>query len=1817
MFHGVCLIYILLLCFSLLTLSQVISKLGSSSSSHINFRDSKLTRLLQPSLSGNARMAVICCATPSELYLEETRSTLQFASRAKLVKTRAQINEVMDERSMIKKLQRELAEAKRATSADIGSMKQVKELESKATHAETAAMILQEKFERLTASILRGGVNALINDRKRMATKSPNACEAAARFADLSSPSILGAEKKRRRQSDGILSQLRNEDSPLLDVTNKSSALATFTPLIPRKVKIRPKLLENSSSFQLVLLKDALAAKSELTKSLNARLAEWQDKAGKYESSLDGATKEIIDLKRAESSSEEAIQILSAEKEALEIQRQDIVDDFQEQLSEKEKAIQDALGTIESILKEKEMFQETIAYLETEREDLEEAISERDINVERLTFENNSLAQDFAKIEVTIENLRKEHAEELQSLQKELDYERERRETVENDHDHIITSLTEKVQCLENLNEENKRVITSLEKENESLQESNDVLVIKVEEIGDILRMKDVEYSEMNQDHSTMVKKLNDEIQALQESLITSENEKDGLIVSLAQKSLGLNRSLSELRLIEDKNQEQVNELQQSYKTISKEYQEKANEVVSLNDEVAMLHSQQQGLIISLAEIISERNHLCSHNCHLEKVIREQEVKVRDLDNKVLNLQIENKELMSTVCKTNEESNKAISAHLLSLQEKENANRDLRDVIFTAKIEYDHLIVASVLNSLDQKNEQSESSMKMKKLKQEIESQIINNSTAQNLVKDLEEKCVELESTIDLLQASSKERTILLDNFKLEKNSLITELELSKAGAQQLTEQMNLLSNAINLLRSQCIPEEDNEIDTSSLEIIESVADRFQIIERKNFELEKEHRFASITLEETEKELLNWKESVEDLQEKNRDLSYHLQLAEALAASLSLKENEKDFELDQLREENTQKEDLMKNLEFQIAVLTNRNEECYNELASLKKEYEKLSERFQLTEAVSSYISSLEDVKNTALEKTELDMDAKDDTLNALSLSIERLRGEKETISKELEEMKLKSSDEEGKLISQLTQEIDKGNDLKSSLDEALKEKNSFETSFKEAIKTIEVLETNIFDLQCRLEESQMNFSVEKQKSLDAFSEAQMLKEKIDSAQQDSIECCQEIHFKEQIDELQELLLAANAREEEANRIAIAADQELQLKEKELEEVSFFASECESNLKKMEEKINYLQSQSYFGNTSNNGEVDEIIKDMEVLMEEKLEVEKKMEELKIAFQHREDELKNDFENERRQLLQDARERIESLKQSLEDTESDLIKHKEDARTTRQELISLEEQLRSDQTAAIDSDEKVLHLSEQLSASEATIDRLQQDMSVLQEEYESFKVHVASAKDALKQSYEGKLSSLREEISLLKDEVHTQTLKAKSAEEKLNYFEQEANQLQNELKSTKKTLINEKEFAVSKLKEELALGKVQVSRAEAQMFELTEKLEEYRLQIENLKQIDGSDHTNETNFQALLQEKQDESAKQAKVVSDLHSDIATLKETIEKLNFKIQSKDERISSLKKKALTKEHVNMIKTLKTERTEYKNKADKYKNELDILKSKAHNPEEKQSTSLCSQDLDELQSKQIALEEKLRKYVAHCEFQKKEKDAIADLVKSTFDDDDDSLGARVDEDLGGAITSLCERLKSLEDELECLMNVKQDLSHTAMKLELAEESRFALQISLEEMKEKVKLSSEEKQKLTNQLKSVNEEVCKLKEKLEKLQQISASVQGSASELEAEKNRQVSYLEKENLQFLAEVKQLKQEIRKLKSERKISSIAAADDEPTEDLGFLSKFVSNDKENNPNQILTAEKSTLSKPRYELGAGEGDLNDDNTQECHTS
>jgi len=66
---------------------------SSSSPHHIPFRESKLTRLLQPSLGGNAQVCLVCTLTPSVNCVDESLSTLAFASRAKLVQQTPTLNE--------------------------------------------------------------------------------------------------------------------------------------------------------------------------------------------------------------------------------------------------------------------------------------------------------------------------------------------------------------------------------------------------------------------------------------------------------------------------------------------------------------------------------------------------------------------------------------------------------------------------------------------------------------------------------------------------------------------------------------------------------------------------------------------------------------------------------------------------------------------------------------------------------------------------------------------------------------------------------------------------------------------------------------------------------------------------------------------------------------------------------------------------------------------------------------------------------------------------------------------------------------------------------------------------------------------------------------------------------------------------------------------------------------------------------------------------------------------------------------------------------------------------------------------------------------------------------------------------------------------------------------------------------------------------------------------------------------------------------------------------------------------------------------------
>ncbi|KAH9696459.1 kinesin-like protein KIN-7D [Citrus sinensis] len=104
---------------SLLTLGTVIGKLSEGKASHVPYRDSKLTRLLQSSLSGHGHVSLICTVTPASSSMEETHNTLKFASRAKRVEIYASRNKLEEGQVKMQSRLEEEEEAKAALMSRI------------------------------------------------------------------------------------------------------------------------------------------------------------------------------------------------------------------------------------------------------------------------------------------------------------------------------------------------------------------------------------------------------------------------------------------------------------------------------------------------------------------------------------------------------------------------------------------------------------------------------------------------------------------------------------------------------------------------------------------------------------------------------------------------------------------------------------------------------------------------------------------------------------------------------------------------------------------------------------------------------------------------------------------------------------------------------------------------------------------------------------------------------------------------------------------------------------------------------------------------------------------------------------------------------------------------------------------------------------------------------------------------------------------------------------------------------------------------------------------------------------------------------------------------------------------------------------------------------------------------------------------------------------------------------------------------------------------------------------------------------------------
>ncbi|KAK9240186.1 P-loop containing nucleoside triphosphate hydrolase protein [Lipomyces kononenkoae] len=198
---------------SLLTLGRVINALVDRSS-HIPYRESKLTRLLQDSLGGRTKTCIIATISPAKMNLEETISTLDYASRAKNIRNKPQLNQVMSKKTLIKEYIVEIERLK----ADLSACRQ-----------RNGVYITPESYQDITAESESRRIQ--IEEQKRKIEVMDGQLKTAREQYELSMKSMLETKKELEFTSKELADTQTSLDLAQRDLANTKKSLNEETIL--------------------------------------------------------------------------------------------------------------------------------------------------------------------------------------------------------------------------------------------------------------------------------------------------------------------------------------------------------------------------------------------------------------------------------------------------------------------------------------------------------------------------------------------------------------------------------------------------------------------------------------------------------------------------------------------------------------------------------------------------------------------------------------------------------------------------------------------------------------------------------------------------------------------------------------------------------------------------------------------------------------------------------------------------------------------------------------------------------------------------------------------------------------------------------------------------------------------------------------------------------------------------------------------------------------------------------------------------------------------------------------------------------------------------------------------------------------------------------------------------------------------------------------------------------------------------------------------------------------------------------------------------
>ncbi|XP_069038372.1 centromere-associated protein E isoform X2 [Lepisosteus oculatus] len=1700
---------------SLFTLGQVIKKLtDGNGGGFTNYRDSKLTRILQNSLGGNAKTVIICTITPATV--EETLSTLQFASTAKHMKNDPHVNEVLDDGALMRRYRNEIVDLKRRLE-EVSS-----ETRMQATEKEVLAQLLQEKdqlqkeqedrIRNLTKIVITSSSFAIndvkIRSKRRMTWGGKllrGRQSEGFHFGDIGF--LEHATKRKKSDLSALIEpddtldiegedvwQHNIEDFPFDVEMNMSNVSVRRSKVVQSTVSDVSASTPNSLSSQIQLseVKERIAG---LEEELQKKIREtWE--AVEKQNAAEKRVSELEEALKAQDPRGEGSHVEGCREALCKMYEKDFRDTIQlcetlvaekEELSAKLNLLKEEL---DALWKEKEGLQQEKVRLQQEIIEKEEQhefnILEQEVHKQsetELAKEITSLKMELENSGVCIQNLKAELEAKSNELQNKEEWIAELENMGGKDLTEQIRNLKHSLGDAEAVSRDTKKEWAFLRSENLTLKErENDMaarykqMEVEVNQLRSQLESEKMRFKRMETD--------------LQKELLMAfeENAKlntllDGKVPKNLIERLDLEKSVAELKKELEKSQEGERALQTEVNSLSalKNLPDKVDDlmkqVCDVSNELCATRVERDDLLSAKVERDEEIQRLTEAVQQVTEDLRETQTKLSEADQKMANLSEQHSAVQAQYVEVAEDCEKLKTELESSSIEKQQCLNGMEDL---------KLQVLNVSEELQLVNSERDSLLLEKR------------DSTQRTEADLQE----LRTHVASLTQEREQLQEILESVRAEKSQLKADLEEKMVETQEELRQQQQLISDLKTQRGERETQLEQQINDLSGELKLVSSDRDSLLSERR---DSAHR-PEEKLEEMRSHITSLTQEREQLQE----------ILESVRAEKSQLKAELEEKMVETQEELRQQQQLISDLKTQSGERETQLEDQVNEL----------SEKLKL---VSCERDSLLSERRDSGHRPE-------EELEELRTHITSLTQEREQLQEILESVRAEKSQ------------------LKIDLEENVEMMIETQEELREAQEKIGLQKQMVEDLRMQLtqNESQMGKSGGENISSDMTALQDKVNElseqlQLVSSERDSLLLEKRDSTQRTEADLQELrthITSLTQEREQLQEILESVRAEKSQLQAELEEKMV---ETQEELRQQQQLISDLKTQRGERETQLEQQINDLSEELKLVSSERDSL---LSERRDSAHRPEEELEElrthitSLTQEREQLqeiLESVRAEKSQLKAELEEN-VEMNVEAQSALHCAQEEIRQQQELISDlktQSAESESDleHKMRDVNEQLrlvsSERDSLLSERRDSAHRPEEELEELRTHIASLTQEKEQLQET-LESVRAEKSQLQAELE-------NVEAVKNQEELRQQQLMTDLKTESAEREAQLEQQLRDLNEQLRLVSSErdsllserrdsAHRPEAELEEMRSHITSLTQEREQLQETLESVRAEKSRLQAELEENvemavesQAELQKQQQLMADFRSQSAEqltqleqqLKELNERLKLVTSERDaflsERTDSAQMSAVEVEELRRhIASLAEERDQLQEILESVRAEKQQLKA----------------DLEENVEMSVETQEELRQ----------QQQLMTDLKIQT---------AEKEAWLQQQITELSEKLKLVSSERDSLPSERRDSGHRP-------------EAELEEMRSHIASLTQEREQLQEILESVRAEKSQLKaeleEKMVETQEELRQQQQLISDLKTQREERETQLEQQVNELSEQLKLVSSESETLLSEKRDST---------------------------------------------------------------